>query len=141
MSTHISTNTAAVKSMRWIARIVSIPWAYWALFWTFFLMAHICPRNPSMWAILIPVLIIAFLMYVGAAIVASVWGKEVLGGRLLIADGVLLFALGIGFAIIAGGFDAVFSMDRYDTIGLLTIVLPPLVAGSLFLACHRKPVP
>ena len=94
-----------------------------------------------MWAILIPVVTIAFLMYVGAAVVASVWGKEVLGGRLLIVDGVLLFALGITFLIVAGGFDAVFSMDQYDFIGLLTIILPPLVAGSLFLACHRKPVP
>lgn len=91
-----------------------------------------------MWAILIPVLIIAFVMYVGTAIVASVWGKEVLGGRLLIADGVVLFVLGITFMIVAGGFDAVISMDLYDIFGFLTIVLPPLVAGSLFLACHRN---
>ena len=138
MSTHLSTSTAAVKSMRWIARIISIPWAYWALFITLFLTAHICPRNPSMWAILIPALTIAFVMYVGAAIVASVWGKEVLGGRLLIADGVVLFVLITIFQFVAGGFDTVFSMDRYDIFGLLTIVLPPLVAGSLFLACHRK---
>ena len=138
MSTHLSTSTAAVKSMRWIARIISIPWAYWALFITFFLTVNLCPRNPSMWAILIPVLIIAFLMYVGAAIVASVWGKEVLGGRVLIADGVVLFVLGITFQIVAGGFDAVFSMDRYDIIGFLTIVVPPLVAGTLFLKCHRR---
>ena len=91
-----------------------------------------------MWAILIPVLTIAFLMYVGAAIIASVWGKEVLGGRLLIADGVLLFALGNVFTFIAGGLDAVISIAQTDVIGLLTIVLPPLVAGALFLACHRK---
>ncbi len=138
MSTPISTNTAAVKSMRWIARILSILWSYWALFITLFITAHICPRNPSMWAILIPVLIIAFLMFVGAAIVASVWGKEVLGGRVLIADGVVLFVLGITFMIVAGGFDAVFSMDLYDIFGFLTIVLPPLVAGALFLASHRR---
>ena len=91
-----------------------------------------------MWAILIPVLIIAFVMYIGAAIVASVWGKEVLGGRVLIADGVVLFVLSITFQIVAGGSDAVFSVDRYDVFGFLTIVLPPLVAGSLFLACHRN---
>ena len=91
-----------------------------------------------MWAILIPVLIIAFLMFVGAAIVAGVWGKEVLGGRVLIADGVVLFVLGIAFQIVAGGFEAVFSMDRYDIIGFRTIVVPPLVAGTLFLASHRK---
>ena len=138
MSTTISTNTAAVKSMRWIARILSIPWAYWALFITIFITADICPRNPSMWAILIPVLIIAFLMYVGAAIVASVWGKEVLGGRVLIADGVVLFVLGITFPIFAGGFDAFLSMPFGFYLFLLTIFLPPLVAGSLFLACHRK---
>ena len=137
MSTNISTDTAGVNSMRWIARIISITWAYWALFWTFFFTMHICPRNPSMWAILIPVMVIAFLMYVGAAIVASVWGKEQLGGRMLIADGVLLFASGITFQIVAGGVDALLKLDTIDA-GLLTIVLPPLVAGSLFLACHRN---
>ena len=94
-----------------------------------------------MWAILIPVLIIAFVMYVGAAIVASVWSKEGLGGRLLIVDGVLLFALLIAFAIAAGGLESIFSMDRYDLIGLLTIVFPPLVAGTLFLACHKRSNP
>ena len=91
-----------------------------------------------MWAILIPVLTVAFLMYGGAAIVASVWGKEVLGGRVLIADGVLLFVLMNVFMFFAGGWKAVFSMDAFDVIGLFTIVFPPLVAGSLFLACHRK---
>ena len=141
MSTNISTTTAAVKTMRWVARIISIPWAYWALFWTFYLTMSICPRNPSMWAILIPVLIIAFLMYVGAAIVASVWGKEILGGRVLIADGVVLFVLGITFPIFAGGFDAFLSMPSGFFLALLTIFLPPLVAGSLFLASHRKSNP
>ena len=138
MSTTISTDTTAVKSMRWTARIISIPWAYWALMWTMFITAHICPRNPSMWAILIPVLIIAFLMYLGAAIIASVWGKEVLGGRLLIAGGVLLFVLGNVFMFFAGGLESLFSLDAFDVIGLLTIVFPPLIAGTLFLACHRK---
>ena len=141
MSTHLSTSTAAVKSMRWIARIISIPWAYWALFITFFLTVNLCPRNPSMWAILIPVLIIAFVMYVGAAIVASVWGKEVLGGRVLIADGVVLFVLGITFQFVAGGVDAIFKLDSIGVMGLLTIVFPPLVAGALFLACHKKSNP
>ena len=94
-----------------------------------------------MWAILIPVLTIAFVMYVGAAIVASVWGKEVLGGRLLIVDGVLLFVLGIVFTIVAGGIDAIIKLDSIDVMGLLTIVFPPLVAGALFLACHKKSNP
>lgn len=138
MSTNIQPNTAAVKSMRWCARIISILWAYWALFWTFFLTAHTCPRNPSIWAILIPVVVIAFLMYVGAAIVASVWGKEAFGGRVLIADGAMLFSLGIIIEFIPGGFDSVFSLDPIEIIGFATIVLPPLVAGVLFLACHRK---
>ena len=94
-----------------------------------------------MWVILIPVLIIAFVMYVGAAIVAGVWGKEILGGRILIVDGVLLFALGITFQIVAGGIKEVLSMGQVEVTGLLTIVLPPLVAGSLFLASHRKSNP
>ena len=138
MSTDISTDTTAVKSMRWVARIISIPWAFWALFITFFITAEIGPANLFLLAILLPVLIIAFLMYVGAAFAASVWGKEVLGGRLLIADGVLLFVLMNVLMFFAGGWKAVFSMDVFDVIGLLTIVLPPLVAGTLFLACHRK---
>ena len=91
-----------------------------------------------MWAILIPVMVIAFTMYLGAAIVAGVWGKEILGGRVLIADGVVLFVLGITFMIVAGGFDAFLSMPSGFFLALLTIVLPPLVAGALFLASHRR---
>ena len=137
MSTNISTTTAAVKTMRWIARIISIPWAFWALFWTLFITGHVCPRNPSMWAIVIPVMVIAFAMYLGSAIIAGVWGKEAFGGSLLIVDGLLLIVL---FAALMHftGLDSISRLDIFDVIGLLTIVLPPLVAGSLFLACHRK---
>ena len=138
MSTNISTDTTAIKSMRWIARIIAMPWAFWALLVTLFITGSICPHRPSSTWIVMLVLIIAFVMYVGAAIVACVWGKEKLGGCLLIADGGLLFVLFITLMIATGGLDTLYKLDRYDIVGLLTVILPPLVAGALFLTCHRK---
>ncbi len=139
MITNNSIDTPDEESMRWIARIISIPWAYWTLLWTLLITLDACPNNPSMWAILIPAMVIAFVMCLGAAIVASVWGKEKLGGRLLIVDGVLIFALFIIFKIVAWGIDTAFKADVYEIIGFATIVLPPLLAGALFLACHKRP--
>lgn len=133
MSTTVSADSADENSLRWIARILSIAWAYWALFWSLFVAVQLCPNNPSMWTILIPVMVLTCVMYLGAAIVASVWGREKLGGRVLVANGVLLFAQHIIFKMVVTGF----SRHPADIIILLTITLPPLIAGTLFLKFHR----
>jgi hypothetical protein len=78
-------------------------------------------------------MVITALMFVGGATIASVWGKEALGGRVLLLDGVLVVALGIFLPhspILVGSFPS-------TLVAFCTMVLPPLVAGSLFLACHR----
>jgi uncharacterized protein YqgC (DUF456 family) len=78
------------------------------------------------------IIIIVALMSLGAALIASVWGKEAIGGGMLIAAGAL--ALGV----------FIYSLTQYSLaelqIGWLefALILPPLVAGSLFLACHRR---
>lgn len=141
MNTNSSTNTAAVKSMRWIAGLISIPWAFWALFITLFITGSILPHGPSSWWIIILVLMsvpITILLYFGPVFSACVWGKEKLGGCVLIADGVLLFVLFITLMIATGGLDTLYKLDLYAIVFLLTMVLPPLVAGALFLTYHRR---
>lgn len=138
MITNNSIDTPDEESMRWIARIISIPWAYWTLLWTLLITLAACPNNPSMWAILIPAMVIAFVMCLGAAIVASVWGKEKLGGRVLVADSVLIFALCLASKIVGGGLDDMIKAGSIGILVLLTIVVPPLVAGTLFLASHKR---
>ena len=114
---NISSSVAwPVTLMRWVARLLSIPWAFWALFWTWFILAH-----SFQGAVLVIVMVIPSLMFVGAAIIAGVWGKEAFGGGVLLVDGVLIFVCGAWVNVLA----------------ISTLVLPPLLAGSLFLACHR----
>jgi hypothetical protein len=115
-----------VKLMRWVARFLSIPWAYWTLFWTWFVLGHAFQG-----AVLAIIMTIPLLMFLGAAIIAGVWGKEVLGGVVLLIDGVLLFAVGT-----LGPHSPMLNGDA--ALSISTIVLPPLVAGYLFLACHRR---
>jgi len=133
MSDISSSDAWPVKSMRWVARFLSIPWAFWALFWTFFVLAHFLPS-----AVLAIIMIIVALMFVGAAIIASVWGKEALGGRVLLADGVLILAFIILAAFLTGSPKDFLRLPWLNALALFTMVLPPLVAGSLFLACHRR---
>ena len=132
MSNISSTDTLPVKLMRWVARFLSIPWAYWALFWTWFVLAHFFQT-----AVLAIVMVIPLLMFIGAAIIASVWQKEALGGGVLLADSVLILAsiVIVCFTVIGPG-DSLPPL-WLTALAFFTMVLPPLVAGSLFLACHR----
>ena len=80
---------------------------------------------------------VVLLMFMGAAIFASVWRKEAFGGRLLIADGVLIL---VSLAIVIGTRDSLPPLWLF-AIAFLTMVLPPIIAGSLFLICHRRSIP
>lgn len=134
MSNISSTDTRPVKLMRWVARFLSIPWAFWALFWTFFVaMAYHEGEGYFGLPVFIIIMAIAVLMFIGAAIIASVWGKEALGGGVLLVDGMLIYALGV-----YGPHSPMPTGASWDTVlAISTLVLAPLVAGSLFLACHR----
>jgi hypothetical protein len=121
-----------VKSMRWVARFLSVPWAFWALFWTWFVSAHFSS------AVSIIIMIIVAPMFMGAAIIASVWGKEALGGGVLLVDGVLMMASIIIVAYLTGSPRDFFRLPWLNALAFFTMVLPPLAAGSLFLECHRR---
>ncbi len=127
----LSDGSLFVISMRWVARLVSIVWSFWATFWTLFVLGHFI-GEASFFPIAAFVLIgITFaLMAIGAAIIASVWKLEALGGALLLVHGVLMLAL------------TVWQFDPHSTwvsvIAFWTMILPPLVSGILFLTCHRK---
>ena len=138
MSNISSTDTRSVKLMCWVARFLSIPWAFWVLFWTYFVLAHFTGEGEFFSkAVSIIIMIIAALMFMGAAIIASVWGKEALGGGVLLVDGVLMIASIIVVAYLTGSPRDFFRLPWLNALAFFTMVLPPLVAGSLFLACHR----
>ena len=124
-----------VKWMLWVARFLSIPWAFWALFWMFFILGYYIKGGFFSLSVFIIIMVIILLMFLGAAIIASVWGKEAFGGGVLLLDGVLIIGIGIlgphsPFLIEGEFWNSVFIIS--------TCVLPPLVAGSLFLICHRR---
>ncbi len=133
-----ASRTRKVQVMRWAARIVSILWAYFAVFWTWFVFAHFYEDTSLGLAVFIGFFECAVILLVlGAPIVASVWQMEKLGGRLLQIMGTVLFgvilALGIFFVVWEG------RIPRLALImaALLTVVVPPLVSGFLFVGCHR----
>ena len=125
MSNISSSDSLAVKLMRYIARCLSILWAFLILIIASFIIGGDYESGPVVFII---ALIIAFLIFLGPAILAGVWGKEAFGGSVLVVDSVLI---SVYFLLI--------NPRIKPTIGLLLILfLPPLVAGFLFLTCHRK---
>jgi len=120
--------------MRWVARFLSIPWAFWALFVTWFVSVNLHGEGRFSSAVYITIMIIAALMFIGAAIIASVWGKEAFGGGVLLVDGALIIVC----FIVAIRPTIVEFLTPSEGPFNFVMVLPPLVAGSLFLACHRR---
>jgi len=94
MSNIRSSKAWLVKMMRWVARLLSVPWAFVALFFTWFLAVNY--RNEGFFgaAVSVIIVVVGLLMFMGAPIIASVWGKEALGGAVLLVDGVLVTAAG-----------------------------------------------
>ncbi len=131
MSNISASDAGPVKLMRWVARFLSIPWAILVLLFSMFAFAYGIEEGSYSMAVYIIIIIIVALMSLGPAIIASVWGKEAIGGGLLIAAGVL---------ILGGEIYSLFIYSGETPLGWLVfaLVLPPLVAGSLFLACHRR---
>jgi len=139
MSNTRSVDKRPVQKMRWVARFMSIPWAYWATFWTGFVLAHPFAEADSAFLlkVVFPIVMIPVaLMYFGAAIIASVWGKEAFGGTLLLADGALILAGIIVAAFLTG--EPVRFLLILGSLGSITMVLPAWVAGYLFRECHRR---
>ena len=137
MSNIDCTSVWAVKLMRWAARLLSVAWAFWALFWTWFATGSLHVEGDLSFAVSIIIMITALLMFLGAAIIASAWRKEAFGGVVLLLDGVLLipcFLLGLPHIRVTIWEFFTLSHMPFN----IVFVLPPLVAGSLFLICHRR---
>jgi hypothetical protein len=134
MSNISSKNKWSVILMRWVARLISIPWAYWALAIAWFVAGNGYEEGMSL-ALYMIIVFIAFLLTMGAAIIAGVWRKEALGGTVLLADGVLILLCFMGSPHLRPSLVEFFTPSALP-FNFVT-VLPPLLAGSLFLACHR----
>jgi len=134
MSNISSKNKRSVILMRWVARLTSIPWAYWALAIAWFVAGNGYEEGMPLTLYIINVFI-AFLLTLGAAILAGVWGKEILGGTILLIDGGLILLCFIGSPHISPSLVEFFTPSKLPF--NFTMILPPLLAGSLFLASNR----
>jgi len=126
-----------VGGMRWFARAISVLWGYAAVLLTLFLAANYQIEGFFGSTACGLVVAMGILMLMGAAIVASVWRLEAIGGGLLLFDGVaLMAALTIGLPHLQMRF-VEFFMPSSPNFGLATpVVWTPILAGGLFLACH-----
>jgi len=138
MSNISSKNKRSVILMRWVARLISIPWAYGALGIVWFIAGNGYEEGMPL-ALYILIVFIASLPTVGAAIIAGVWGKEALGGTVLLADGVLILLCFMGSPYISSSLVDFFTPSKLPF--NFVPVLPPLLAGSLFLVCHQSSKP
>jgi hypothetical protein len=130
----VPSDKLSVKVMRWFARVISILWALGAFFWILFYFGSIQQEGEISLAVFIIVTVIAFVMILGSAIIASGWRKlELLGGIGLLVDGALI-AIGLYLLphMIRG------SSVSEQVIYLSIMVLPALAAGILFLICQWK---
>jgi len=119
-----SKNKGTIILMRWIARLVSIPWSYCALGLVWFVAGYGIEEGRLSEITADIIIFTAFLLTLGAAIIAGVWSMEIIGGIVLLADSLLVF---IWFAV----------APQLPAGLFFILVLPPLLAGWLFLASHR----
>lgn len=123
---HINyTGGRATKWMRYIARALVLTWAGW---WVFFAVASLLSEGFSTEGVLI-VTGFSLILLAGAVIP---WRWEAIGGAVLVLEGILV---SVGYPV----------MTMHSNLPLwvmvstlLALALPPLVAGSLFLASWRK---
>jgi len=123
MSNISSKDKRAIIAMRWIARLVSIPWAYVALGLVWF-VAGVGLEEGIPLALNITIVFTAFWLTLGAAILAGVWGMESFGGKVLLADGGLIMVWVLATPQLPGE--------------ALILMAPPVLSGALFLECHRR---
>ena len=75
-------------------------------------------------AFLIAIVVTAIVLTLGAAILAGVWKVETVGGTVLLIDCVLILIWCI-------------AVPQFPPALLLPLILPPLLAGWLFIASNR----
>ncbi|MBN1126794.1 MAG: hypothetical protein JXA82_17445 [Sedimentisphaerales bacterium] len=134
MSNIQSKNIWSFLLMRWIARVISIPWAYWTLSIVWFVAGNGYEEGMSL-GLYITIVFIAFLLTLGAAILAGVWGMEKFGGAVLLAVGTLILLWLMGSSYVRPTL-----VDFFNPVKLpfnFLLVLPPLLAGYLYLVSNR----
>lgn len=118
---------------RWLRRIGLIVGLVWASLWTIFVGASVFsegfgPITPEAIGASVILSLGVLTLWLGLVIA---WKRELIGGILLIAAGLLVLT---GYPIVAAG--------RIEPVGILLIVLtmglPPLVAGLLFLLSWKE---
>lgn len=124
MPSNDSGTASDVTTMRWIARLIAIPWAYVTLVAVLFVAAVGIEESKPM-AFLITIVVAAIVLGLGPAILAGVWRMEAVGGAVLAADCLLVLIWYI-------------AVPQFPPALLVPLMLPPLAAGCLFLACHAK---
>ncbi len=113
------------RCLRIIARIVALAWAAW---WTFFVWVTVASEGfPNNGLVAATILTVVFL---GSALI--VFRSERIGGLLLTVEGILVL---IGYPQVTPGMPS-----ATVTLVLLTLALPPLIAGTLSLACRGRAV-
>jgi len=120
------TGDRATKWIRYIARSLALIWAGW---WTFFGLACGLSEGMSPAAVLLHAALPG-LVFLGSAAIA--WRWEAIGGVALMLEGLFVF---IAYPVMAHSRDFPISTIIFV---LLTMALPPLAAGFLFLASWRK---
>lgn len=135
MSNNSTKDKWPIRSMRWVARFLSISWAYWTLLITWFCAGTGYVEGNTPLALYMAIVFAASVLLVGAAIIASVWKMEVLGGTVLLADCVVIIVCIIVSPHTNPTFVKFFTPSHLPF--NFTLVLPPLLAGSLFITCHR----
>lgn len=118
------TSDRTTRRMRYVARALALVWAGW---WVFFAVATLLGEPFSPTGLLIGT---GFsLIFLGSAIIP--WRWEAIGGIVLMVEGLAVL---IGYPVMAQGR---FPLSTIILM-LLTMALPPLVAGLLFLASRRR---
>ena len=136
-----------VFALHLISGVILVPWLLWTLFWTMFICAGLTDGGKGMPE---PLALLLFLtcaaLYLGPIICVFTKKTEALGGKLLVAVGVLVFAsfnvmFYILHAVDKGRLfsvgDHIGRMGAMNITAFFTTALPPIAAGALIIAAHR----
>lgn len=109
---------------RWIARFLALCWAGW---WIFFGLASGIDEGSSVPVILVHAAIPGALFLISALLP---WRYEMLGGKVLLIEGILIAII---YPYLARHFQLFVIL-----MVLLTMALPPLIAGLLCITIARR---
>lgn len=119
------TGRRSTKWLPWIARVLALLWGGW---WTFFGIASAFAEDLDLIGILIHTSVPGLIFLASAALA---WRWEAIGGVILLIEAAIVC---VGYPVLVAGR---FPLSTI-TFVLLTMGLPPLAAGVLFLLHWRR---